>query len=314
MMEAKAQPDGFRHDALLYRGQADFLTHTLKFIHDGIAANEPIMVATGADKIDRLRVSLGERAQEVHFADMAQVGANPARIIPFWHDFVNQYGSGRRRLRGIGEPIWYGRSADELIECQRHESLINVAFGSDVPMWLLCPYDTGQLDSAVIEEAFRSHPYLADGHGHRGSTHFRGVTASAAPFDVPLPAPPPGHYQFAFGAGDLAALRGLVAACACGAALAAPRSADFVLAAHEVAANSVRYGGGRGTIRLWRDASALVCDITDEGQMDAPLVDRTKPPPDAAAGRGLWLANQLCDLVQIRSSATGTQVRLHVRC
>lgn len=313
-MEVGPHSVGFRHDALLYHGEADFLTRTLKFILDGIAAEEPIMVATCADKIDQLRMSLGEGAQAVHFADMAQVGANPARIIPFWHDFVNQYGSGGRRLRGIGEPIWYGRSDAELIECQRHESLINVAFGSDVPMWLLCPYDADQLDSSVIDEALRSHPYLADAHGHRGSTPFRGIAASGAPFDVPLPEPPPEHYEFPFGAGDLAALRGLVAACASGAALAAPRTADFVLAAHEVAGNSVRHGGGRGTIRLWRDGGALVCDIKDEGQINEPLIDRTKPPSDAAASRGLWLANHLCDLVQIRSLPTGTQVRLHVRC
>ena len=30
-------------------------------------------------------------------------------------------------------------------------------------------------------------------------------------------------------------------------------------------------------------------------------------------GRGVWLANQLCDLVQIRSGAAGTVVRLHAR-
>ena len=32
-----------------------------------------------------------------------------------------------------------------------------------------------------------------------------------------------------------------------------------------------------------------------------------------ATGRGLWLANQLCNLVQIRSSPEGTTVRLHMR-
>jgi hypothetical protein len=29
-------------------------------------------------------------------------------------------------------------------------------------------------------------------------------------------------------------------------------------------------------------------------------------------GRGVWLANQLCDLVQIRSAPRSTQVRLHI--
>ena len=30
-------------------------------------------------------------------------------------------------------------------------------------------------------------------------------------------------------------------------------------------------------------------------------------------GHGLWLANQVCDLVQVRSFPTGTVVRLHLR-
>jgi len=34
------------------------------------------------------------------------------------------------------------------------------------------------------------------------------------------------------------------------------------------------------------------------------------PPLSTEGGRGLWLANQLCDLVQIRSAASGTAVRL----
>jgi hypothetical protein len=36
------------------------------------------------------------------------------------------------------------------------------------------------------------------------------------------------------------------------------------------------------------------------------------PEPGELDGRGLWLANQLCDLVQIRSGAGGTRVRLQM--
>ena len=33
---------------------------------------------------------------------------------------------------------------------------------------------------------------------------------------------------------------------------------------------------------------------------------------DVGSPRGLWLANQLCDLVQIRTLPAGTVVRLHM--
>jgi hypothetical protein len=45
--------------------------------------------------------------------------------------------------------------------------------------------------------------------------------------------------------------------------------------------------------------------------MGEPLVGRVRPTPDAQSGRGVWIANQLCDLVQIRSGRSGTVVRVH---
>jgi hypothetical protein len=42
------------------------------------------------------------------------------------------------------------------------------------------------------------------------------------------------------------------------------------------------------------------------------MVGRQRPLPEQVCGRGLWIANQLCDLVQIRSGDLGTQVRLRM--
>jgi len=39
---------------------------------------------------------------------------------------------------------------------------------------------------------------------------------------------------------------------------------------------------------------------------------RVRPTPTQTGGRGLWMANQVCDLVRIRSGDTGTAVRLHM--
>ena len=74
------------------------------------------------------------------FAEMDDVGTNPARIIPAWTDFVA--GHEGQAVHGIGEPIWAERSPAEVVECQRHESLLNLAFGDEVDFRLLCPYDS----------------------------------------------------------------------------------------------------------------------------------------------------------------------------
>ncbi|HEY3003659.1 MAG TPA: ATP-binding protein, partial [Kribbellaceae bacterium] len=89
------------------------------------------------------------------------------------------------------------------------------------------------------------------------------------------------------------------------------RADDLALAAHEICKNSVRFAGD-GTFAIWTEGDTLQCETTDGGRIDQLLVGRAVPAPLAEGGRGLWLANQLCDLVQIRSSREGTTVRLHV--
>jgi anti-sigma regulatory factor (Ser/Thr protein kinase) len=305
--------NAFEHEALFYAGNAEFLAATLPFVQEGVAAGEPVLVVLSAEKIEHVRDQLNGEGERVLFADMDEVGANPARIIPAWRRFLDEHGSAGTPVRGIGEPISAGRPPDELVECQRHEALLNLAF-ADVPAFrLVCPYDTAALDDHVIEEARRSHPYvLADGVRHV-SPSFRGLEAIEAPFAEPLPAPPASVRVVDFDARSLSALRDVVTARAAEAGLDDRRTADLVLAVNEVATNSVRHGGGSGTLRIWVGTRWLVCEVEDAGRIDDPLAGRHEPRPGEHEGRGLWIANHVCDLVQVRTFADGSVVRLHMR-
>jgi anti-sigma regulatory factor (Ser/Thr protein kinase) len=307
-------PDGFCHEALLYRGEAGFLAGTVPFLRDGLEGDEPMLVVVGAPKISALRAELGRGADRIHFADMAEVGHNPARIIPAWRDFLDGNGGGSRPVRGIGEPIWAGRGPAELVECQRHETLLNVAFAGSGTWSLLCPYDVDALDAAVIDEAQRSHPYIVEGGARHSSGTCRDLDTMAAPFDVELPPPPADAPPFAFrGPASLTGLRTLVAQRAVNAGLDRRRAAELVLAVNEAASNSIRHADGEGTLRMWNDHDVLICELRDRGCIDAPLVGRERPSETQCGGRGLWMANQLCDLVQMRTSASGNIVRMHMR-
>lgn len=302
----------FSHEALLYSGMDEFLTGTLGFIREGIRASEPVLVVVGAPKIEALKARLGAEAGRVQFKNMADMGANPARIIPAWHEFVESQRSAGRRFRGIGEPIYPERSAAELIESQRHEALLNVAFDGG-PAWrLLCPYDTTALAPDVVEEAHRSHPYVAHDHRYIESGLYAEAAIARAPFTAPLPEPTDLRATLAFGGMGLSPVRRLVSMEAARAGFTSGPIADLVLAVDEVATNSIQHGDGAGTLRIWRDGDVLVCEIRDRGQFEDPLADRRRPDPGRDGGRGLWLANQLCDLVQLRSVPTGTTVRLHM--
>jgi anti-sigma regulatory factor (Ser/Thr protein kinase) len=304
--------DEFVHEALFYGGMDGFLAGTLPFVREGLAAGEPVLVAVPGEKAAKLRAGLGDAADDVLFADMAELGANPAWIIPAWQDFVSDHGSALRPVRGIGEPIWPERTEDELVECQHHESLLNLAFAGS-PRWqLLCPYDIEALPAPVLEEARRSHPYVVEGGRGRKSESFRGLDAIAGPCDLPLTDAPAGIPELAFEASSLATVRARVATAAAEAVLGV-RADDLVLAVNEVASNSIRHGGGRGVLRIWQAAHALVCEIRDDGRIDLPLVGRERPANGSQGGRGLWIANQLCDLVQVRTYESGSAVRLHMR-
>ncbi|HEX5574736.1 MAG TPA: MEDS domain-containing protein, partial [Gemmatimonadales bacterium] len=112
---------------MLYGGEEAFLAATLPFIREGVRKGEPVMVAVDQRKIELLRRHLDGEGDRVRFAEMRALGRNPARIIPAWAEFVDE-NRDASHLRGIGEPIWPGRSAAEVVECQHHEALLNTAF------------------------------------------------------------------------------------------------------------------------------------------------------------------------------------------
>ena len=297
----------YRHEAFLYSGSADFLDGTTPFIRRAVTVGDPVLVVVSADKIGLLRQELGAAAGRVSFADMPEVGGNPGRIIAVWREFVQAHPTAAQ-LWGIGEPAYPGRSESELAECQLHEALLNVAFDAAVPLWLLCPYDLEALAAEVIDDAQRTHPYLLQGQEQRACSSFQPLDLTA-PFDRQRPPAPAGAASLFFESGTLSRLRALVAGQARQAGLDGDKTAGLVQAVNEVATNSIRHGGGRGELRAWQQDREIVVEITDRGQITAPLAGRLVPGP-AGTQAGLWLANQLCDLVQLYSSASGTAIRL----
>jgi anti-sigma regulatory factor (Ser/Thr protein kinase) len=311
MLSLAETHEGFRHEAFFYADEDEFLAGTSSFVRDGLDSDEPVLVVLNVEKLDLLRSELGGDADRVFFADMGEVGRNPGCIISTWLEFVERYGRHGTGLRGIGEPISTERAPAELAECHRHESLLNLAFADTPGFFLLCPYDSSALDDAVLEEARRTHPFVSEHGVESESRHYRGLDEVAAPFSEPLSPPPSRRDWSVFHRGTLSTLRAWVRKRASAAGLGSESSEDLVLAVHEVALNSVVHGGGGGICRAWTEGQTLVCELRDNGSINAPLAGRQRPAVDEYAGSGLWLANHLCDLVQIRSFETGGVVRLH---
>jgi anti-sigma regulatory factor (Ser/Thr protein kinase) len=303
--------NAFRHEALFYDGEDGFLRGTLPFVTAALDAGEPVLVAVRRERAAALRHALADAARQVRFVDMEELGRNPARIIPAWREFLSEHADGDQPVRGVGEPVWPGRSEAELDECERHESLLNVAFTYG-PAWsLLCPYDLGELEPEQVSAARVTHPAVTHEGVSRRSEAYRPLHRAPSAFTGPLAEPPRDRDELAFTFRGLGAVRRLVWARSQHAGLVGEASEDLVLAVNELVTNSVQYGGGGGTLRIWSNGDELVCDVRDRGYIEDPLVGRIAPPLDQHGGRGLWLVNHLCDLVQIRSTPNGTVVRVH---
>jgi anti-sigma regulatory factor (Ser/Thr protein kinase) len=306
-----SEAGGFRHEAWFYNGDDEFLDRAASFVDDGLRAREPVLVVVAGRKIDELRAVIGVDTPGVAYADMEAVGHNPARIIPSWRRFLAAQ-EGGRAVRGIGEPIDAGRTGEELVECHVHEALLNRAF-DDVArdFWLLCPYDASALASTVVDTARATHPYITNGDGRHHRGRFDGHGGVDAVLELPLTPVPPDAIVRSFSSDDLCVLREVTTMFGERAGLSVAQLDDFVLGIHEVAVNSVRHGPGSGVLSLWSGSDRLLAEVHDPGCIHDPLVGRVEPDRAGSCGRGLWLANQLFDLVQIRSTASGAFVRLH---
>jgi serine/threonine-protein kinase RsbW len=89
----------------------------------------------------------------------------------------------------------------------------------------------------------------------------------------------------------------------------------FVVAVNEIMTNAIHHGGGRGELHIAPVGDCLHAQVVDHGPgMPADrIAPETKPAANIRSGRGLWLTRQLCEVVDIRSAATGTTVTLEFK-
>lgn len=250
---------------------------------------------------------LGDNADHVDFLDMTSLGANPARIIPAWQEFID--GHRGRPIRGVGEPIWPGRRPAELAECQLHEALLNVAVDPEIPFWLVCPYDAESLGPEIVEEAHRSHPVIVESDDYHGSVRYTGRAHVDTIFGGDLPRLAPEPITTTVTAANAERLEAYLRLECYVAGLPADKAAQLAEAARNLAQGSLHRGAVEVTVRVWSLPDAVTCELTDETVITDLLHGRRTPLVDEH--EGVWFANQLCDLVQLRSTATGTTIRVH---
>ena len=154
---------------------------------------------------------------------------------------------------------------------------------------------------------------LADAGGYRGSTHYGGAHHANVLFSGRLPEPAAPTTVIAFDPDRHRHVDQLIRAAAAAGA-AADRAAKLAAATDEIAA-AAHHDTGDVQIRLWHEDAAVLCEVTDPTVIDDPMTGRSATPTTGSRtdrrDRAIRLANELCDLVQVRSGPDGTTVRIH---
>ena len=302
------EPGALRHVALYYGDPAESRAQILRFARDGLARGEPLLIALSGDAARAVTDQLGCESGAFWCLDITDTGRNPSRIIPELQAFFDKHAG--QRVRVIDEPDWPGRSPAEIRELIRHEALVNLAF-RDAPATMLCPYDVTRLAPGAVSGVRRTHPECLGGDGE--------ITAAGGPpdpwqipaeCDRPLPLPPASAETLDYET-DLAPVRRMVEIHARRTSLADERVYDLVLAVNEIAANTLGHTSSGGMLQVWQEAAEILCQVDDHGWITDPLAGRLRRPPDGR-GHGLFLVNQVCDLVEMRTGPGGTTVRMHM--
>ncbi|GAA3432838.1 sensor histidine kinase [Kutzneria kofuensis] len=294
----------FRHEAFSYDSEDGFVTRVTDVVRAGFAEDAAVLIAVPAKRLEPVRDALGPDGRGVDFVDMLEVGRNPARMFPMWREFLDR--NEGRPCRGVAEAVHEDRRAPALAECHQHETLLNQQFAA-TDWLLLCPYAATHPEP-VLARARANHPWWADEPNPGFDDRDDGSTLAQE-----LPEPFGATTFLRFDLDSVTGVREHAAGKARRFGLDNDAVERFTLAVHEVMVNSVDHGGGGGMLRLWAEDGDLVCEVRDEGVITDPLVGRRRPTLAQPRGRGMWMVNQLCDLVQVRSSPSiGTVVRLRI--
>lgn len=191
-------------------------------------------------------------------------------------------------FRLVGEPVWPSGPPEQVREWQRYESALN-AILAPFPVSLLCLYDAGALDPAILVTARRTHPWIESDRRATASEDFEAPEAFLRRWRGEG-SPPPASADVVAQVSDLGAARGLVLARAMAAGVDPEVSVALSIAANEVLTNALVHGGGDARLSIWAEGDRFLCQVEDEGEgIEDPLAGY-RPPGDGSGRRGLWLA------------------------
>jgi anti-sigma regulatory factor (Ser/Thr protein kinase) len=308
--EAREAEVGLEHPALLYADLDEFLSALVPFVSEGLDRGDPVFAAIGSEEVAALWHAVGE-APDLTVTDTREWHPRTMPRLSAFHEFVrDSLSRGARRVRLVAEPAWPSGPPEMIREWQRYESALNEALRT-FPVTLVCTYPTARIEATIAASALRTHPAVRNGQ-RRASPDFVEPTEFLRT-EAPAALVPPAAAVAMADPANLVRARRFVVERATEAGLPPPRIYDLTVAVSEILTNATRHGSSPTSLRVWTDRDRFLCQVEDHGPGGVhPLAGYLPPRGGPEDGRGLWIARQLSDLVEIATGPGGTTVRIHM--
>ncbi|HWL99981.1 MAG TPA: sensor histidine kinase [Nocardioidaceae bacterium] len=310
-------PTAFIHEALFHQSGDELLDAVVPFVYAGFESGESAVLCFTPPGTAMLQRELGYDPR-IAYLTHSDIYANSAGAIAAYQEIVDTYVSaGARRVRLVGETTFDSGQTDRM-EWGRYEAVVNRAM-THYPVWAVCAYDTRRLDDDALALARLTHPTVLEGSTRTTSLDY------VEPAEFLRLRPPVGPEALESkvpdleinGLSDLDRFRFELEVMLLHKTRLAQPTADFILAANEVATNAIRYGKPPVIARLWIGPDEFICTVSDHGDgIPDPFAGYIWPGSRddiPTGGMGLWLARRLCDRLDIFDGPDGPTVRLVVR-
>jgi anti-sigma regulatory factor (Ser/Thr protein kinase) len=298
----------FVHTAVCHHTDDEFVGAVLPFVAEGLGRNDAVYVNLAPMRLEALRTALGRDEARVWWSDTRQWHPHPSQRLRAIRELVDAACSdGPRPLRFVGECAWAEGPAELTYEWERFEAVLNHALG-DAPVTMVCVYDAATLPAGVLERVASTHPLLGAGPFHPSPAFLGAEPFLARHAHGPLSVPDDAWRSGARVTPTEA--RGRVRSLLLAGTLSPEVLDDIAVIVTELVTNAWAAGASAVECFCWHDADWVSVQIDDDGPgLADPLAGYRRPTSGVEEGRGLWIARQLADLVQIECRPDGTSVR-----
>ncbi len=296
------------HTMFVYRDGRELAETVAPVVRDHLNAGQRVVVNIPGERMTALQAALGRAANSIEWTDTYAWRPHPARRLHAIEQLVEvQRARKGQKVLFVGECAWPPSPEVLVREWERFEVILSATL-TGAPASMLCLYDASVLARSIIERARQTHPQHGCGCTIANPRYVDTVTAlkSLAPEDLEVP----WHATRLTRVREARAARAFVANQLVSSNLRHDQREDLIVIASELVANSLKADADEVSVAVWASDDGVALQIDDDGQgISDPFAGYHRPERDATGGRGLWMARQLCDVVEISSRPRHTAVR-----